>query len=93
MTTKEREEYAREFGAKGEGAQAVALTRAERFAREWGPFQRRGGVFDTGVSAADNDPVCDCIYRNVAHNMNQQDYAEAIAAALNALGGHGEKEK
>jgi hypothetical protein len=41
--------------------------------------------------AGDNDPICDCTFRNVAHDMVQDDYAEAIAAALNALGGHEQK--
>jgi hypothetical protein len=87
-----REEYAREFGPKGERAQAAAPSRAKRFARECGPFRWRGEGFGCVVVAGDNDPICDCTFRNVAHDMVQDDYAEAIAAALNALGGHGETE-
>ena len=86
-----REECAREFGEKGGRAQAAAPSRAERFARECGPFRWRGEGFGCVVVAGDNDPICDCTFRNVAHDMVQDDYAEAIAAALNALGGHEQK--
>jgi hypothetical protein len=71
--------------------QAAAPSRAERFARECGPFRWRGEGFGCVVVAGDNDPICDCTFRNVAHDMVQDDYAEAIAAALNALGGHEQK--
>ena len=69
--------------------QAAAPSRAERFAKECGPFRvpPQPGEWPM-VRTVGRDPVCDCNFSHAIHKMGGRDYAEAIAAGLNALGGH-----